>query len=93
MDEVDEATQIVGIGRRENAVAKIEDMAGAAGGLVQDPAGLIRGRLEWAEEQGRIEVALDGTVGHERPTVGEPDPPVEPDDVAAGIGHRPQQAC
>ena len=86
-----EPRQRVGVDRREDAVAEVEDVARTAGGAVEDVERLRLDDLPWSEQHGRIEVALHGAVGHLRPAGVERDAPVEPDHVAAGRGHLLEQ--
>ena len=80
------------VGLRQDAVAQVEDVAGLAAGGPQHPAGLRRGHLPGAQAQGGIEVALHGEARpHPAPGLVEGHPPVDPDDGAAGRGHRGQQ--
>ena len=43
------------------------------------------------EDQGRVEVALDGAVADQRDRVGERGAPVDADDVGTGLAHQPEQ--
>ena len=86
VDEIHEAAQDVGIGLGKDAMAEVEDVARAAAGEIEDPARRLLDVRPRSEEEGRIEVALDGSVADERPAVIESDPPVEADDVAPGLG-------
>src|SRR5436305_5468963 len=84
-----------GIRRRRlgnNAVAEIENVAGAAGGLVED---FLRAAADIGfvgEENERVEVALNGfSLADDFPGVVETDAPVDPDDLTAGFGEKGKQ--
>ena len=77
---------------RQNAVAKIKDVAGASGGAAQN---IFRSRLQLfpvGEQQHRIEIALHGaTMVEALPAFVERNAPVESDDVRARFFHGGQQ--
>ena len=66
VDEVDEPAEEIGVGLGQDAVAEVEDVARAAGGLVEDGQGAGPRRLPAREQAGRVEVALDAR-GRGRP--------------------------
>ena len=87
MDDVHEAGEVVGIGSREDAVPEVEDVARPAGGLAEDRPSVRGDRVERADEEAGVQVALDAAVmPDDVPARIEVDPPVEADDVAAGRG-------
>src|SRR5919198_1797121 len=92
VDELHQAAKVVRMRVRQYAVAQVEDVARAASGAAKD---VLRGRLHalpWAEEDRRVEVALDAPVLADlRPAAVERDAPVEADHVAARVAHRSQQ--
>ena len=69
MDEVDEASQVVRVGLGQDAVAEVEDVARPAARPREDPAGLLGDGVARAEQESRVEVALDGAVGDQRPAL------------------------
>ena len=75
--------EVVGVGAREDAVPQVEDVAGPPVVLGEDPAGRLLDALPGPQEQHRVQVPLDGPVADEPPALGQRDPPVEADDVAA----------
>ena len=72
VDEVDEGTDVVDGGLRQDAVSEVEDMARTSAGLGQDPPGLALDLLAGASRRTRIEVPLDGDA------VAEPLPGLDP---------------
>src|SRR5260370_21471699 len=58
----DQELQILERGRRQDPVAKVEDMAGLSAGTAQDVAGALPHKLRRSEEHRRVEVALDAAV-------------------------------
>ena len=69
---------------RQDAVTEIENVANAAGDASQYVVGLREHALHRAEQEGRIEIALDrAVVSDPLPRDVERDPPVHADDVAA----------
>ncbi len=91
--EIDEPAQVVGIGRRQHAMPEVEDVTRPATGLLQHPAGLSLGGIPRSRQQRGIQIALDGSIGNPGPSIGQLEPPVEPDDVATGLGHGLEQAA
>jgi hypothetical protein len=83
VDETGEASEIVRVRLRQDAMAEVEDVAVASAGLGEDPGSLTGRCVPSAKERGRVEVALHRPARHPSPAVGERDPPVETDDVAA----------
>src|SRR5690349_4571342 len=72
----------------EDAVAQVEDVAGAVGGLVENLFGAAADGFFVGEEDERVEVALDGAaLADGLPGVVEANPPVDADDVPTGFGH------
>ena len=77
--------------RRQDAVSEIEDVARAAGGAAQHVARAGEQAIARAEQQRRIEIALDAAVVADAlPRLVERDPPVGADHVAAGLAHHVQ---
>src|SRR5271157_236031 len=73
----------------KDAVAQIEDVAGASSGLAQNVFGARLEFLPIGEEQHRIEIALHGAFEAEAlPSGVERNAPVEANDVGAGFLHR-----
>lgn len=60
MDVIDEPEDMVDRGLGHDPVAEVEDVAGAPGGPIEDPAGPSLDFLDGAEEDRGVEVALDG---------------------------------
>ena len=92
MHQVDDPREHVRIGLGEHAVAEVEDVALGGGALGEDAADLAVDDVPAGEQQRRVEVAL------QRPgpaAAGGGDvqrqPPVDPDDVGAGLAHGAQQ--
>src|SRR6185437_4172615 len=78
----------------QDAVAEVEDMAGAAGGLVENRADAPANLGEAGEQRDRIEVALHAdAVAEAGPRLAKVDAPVQSDDVAAGLAHQLQQVA
>ena len=73
-------------------MAEVEDVALGGGALGEDAADLAVDDVPAGEQQRRVEVALQRPA---RPHAGGGDvqrqPPVDPDDVGAGLAHRAQQ--
>ncbi len=89
---LDELDDVFDRGAGDDAVAEVEDVAGAAGGGGEDfgDAGVedfLRG-----EEGDGVEVALDGdAVVEGAPGLVEGGAPVEAEDVAAGLAHEGEE--
>lgn len=84
--EVHKAADVIRRRGRENAVAEVENVAGAVGGLVEDYFCLTLDFGPGAQEQNGVEVTLDGyVVAQAGPAGVEVGTPVEADDVAAGV--------
>src|SRR5215207_8958391 len=78
MHGIDEGDGIFDWRLLHDAVAEIKDVAGAAGGLVEDRFGAAADFGRRGEEHERVEVALDGTVvPHGLPGVIQAHPPVD----------------
>src|SRR5581483_11827496 len=85
VDEVDETAKDVGVGLGVDAVPQVEDVARPSPRGGEDRPGLGLDLRPRPQEEPRVEVALDGSIlADPPPAVGEVDPPVEADDVAAG---------
>ncbi len=85
VNQIDQGANMVDGSLGQDAVSEVEDMAGAAGGLLEDSSGLAVDLIAWGQEYDRIEVPLNGdAVAESFPGLVELDPPVEPDDAAAG---------
>ncbi len=93
LDHLDDRLDVLYGRARYYAVAEVEDVAGASGGLSED---LLDAGFEdrfWGEERDRIKIALDGAcVVHLAPGFVERRAPVEADDVGAGFTHGWEQA-
>jgi hypothetical protein len=86
VDRFDKGDGIFGRGLGYDAVAKVEDVAGTTGGLVEDIFGTAADFGFVGEENKRIEVALDGAAFADGlPGVIESDAPIDPDYLAAGF--------
>ena len=84
MNHLDDGFYVIDGSLGENAVAEIEDMAGSARGLVEHGLHPALDLAAGSEEDGGVEVPLDSPVAtYFFPAVGEVDPPVEANDVAA----------
>src|SRR2546428_829678 len=71
--------------RGKDTVAEVEDVAGPAAGAGEDFVGRGEHAVERAEQQRRVEVALNGAVDADAvPRFVERRAPVRPDDVSAG---------
>ena len=76
-----------------DAVAEIENVAGAAGGLIENLSGAAPNLGFVGQQHERIEVALHGAVVADRlPGVVEPHAPIDADHLSAGFGQQRQQA-
>src|SRR3989442_3554026 len=62
LDELHQAAQVGRVGLRQDAVAEVEDVTGAPGGAAQDVPSPLLDPLPRAEQQGRVEVALDAPI-------------------------------
>src|SRR5208337_150604 len=83
-DEIAERFHIVHRSFRKNAVAEIEDVAGASAGLAQNVLGPRSKFLPIGEEEHRIEIALHCAFETEAsPSLVERNAPVEADDFSA----------
>ena len=92
LHEASQVLHIVDWGFGEDAVAEIEDVAGASGGAAENVFGARLQFLPVGEEQNRIEIALHGALVIEAsPAFVERDAPVEADDVRSGLFHRGQE--
>src|SRR5689334_16018774 len=86
MDVTRERLYVFDRRRRQDAVAEIEDMPGTAGGAREDVVRRGKHAVERAEQERRIEVALDAAVrANPLPRLVERRAPVGADDVAAGV--------
>src|SRR5580658_6271270 len=93
LDEVDDAEDGVYGGVGNDAVAEVEDVAGAAGGEREDLEDAGFEDLFGSEESDRVEVALHGGVVSDGAPAGvERDAPVEADDVGAGLAEGGKEA-
>src|SRR5258706_7845968 len=87
VDEVDEAAQQQRIGRGQDAMAEIEDVARPTRRLVEDAPRAVPRRLPAGQEASGVEVTLDPTVETDPPpSVGQAHAMVQPDDLSAGLG-------
>src|SRR3989442_223387 len=82
MDDLDDGLERLDRGLGQDAVAEVEDVAGAAGGAPQHVARPLEQHVARPEQQRRIEVALDRAVADVAPRPVQRDPPVDADDVA-----------
>src|ERR1700704_7053176 len=92
VDGVHQQLQIFERGRRQHSVAEVEDVARPSAGSAKNLAGALAHELGWAQQHGRIEVALNAAVLTETlPADIERHPPVEGDDIWAGRRDRLDQ--
>ena len=63
VDELGESGERRRIGRRQDAVPEVEDVAGPPGDGVEDPDGRPLDAVEGPEENGRVEISLHAVVG------------------------------
>src|SRR5882762_5718200 len=92
VDRVHQQLQIFERGRRQHSVAEVEDVARPSSGSAEDFASALAYELGWAQQHGRIEVALNAAVvAHTLPADIERHPPVERDDIWAGRRDRLDQ--
>ncbi len=69
-----------------DAMPEVEDMAWASSSLSQDPPGLTLDLLSWGEQEGGVEISLDGdAVPQPLPGLIQLDAPVQADHRAAGV--------
>ena len=68
----------------QDSVAEVEDVAGTACRAAEHVECFALDDFPRREEDGRIEVPLDGALGRVRPALVEGDPPVEAESVAPG---------
>ena len=88
VDGVDEREDVIDRRFGQDAVAEIEDVAGASGGLIENHLGTAANFGRLGEQRDRIEITLNGDIVAEpRPGLGEIDAPIETDDIAAGLAH------
>src|SRR5437867_11052214 len=93
VDEIDEPSDVVHRRFGEDAVPQVEDVAGAAGGAVEDRLGVAPNYLEVGKEDRRIEVPLDASLGADPfPRLVQRNPPIHADDVAPRLGHPLQKS-
>ena len=84
---VDQPSDLVGIGRRLDAVAEVEDVPRRRSGLREHPVGEVEELGGRRHERRRIEVSLDGDPGAEGSAgAGERQPPVDAGDVERQTG-------
>src|SRR5271170_2054863 len=77
----------------EDAVAQIEDVAGASGGESKNVFGARLQLLPIGKKQDGIEIALYGAAMFEiAPALVERNAPVETDDFGSGLTHRGEQS-
>ncbi len=87
MHRVDQCDRIINRRLREDAVAEVEDVAGAAGGLSENFGGAAADFGAVGEKHAGVEVALHGAVEADgAPGVVEANAPVDADDGAADGG-------
>ena len=92
MHRIDQCDGVLDRGLLDDAVAQVEDVAGAAAGLIEDLLGAAADFFGSAEQHERVEVALNGPVVADRlPGVIEPHASVDADHRAAGLGEERQQ--
>src|SRR6266508_2968579 len=88
VDELHELPEHGRFGVGQDAVAEVEDVPVAACDCFEDPERRGLSPLPGAEQEGGIEIPLDGAVrADDLPAALDRDPPVEADDVAADGGH------
>src|SRR3954470_17761446 len=92
VDERAQPSENGGVGLREDAVAEVEEVPGAARGSGEHVERRRLDPLPGAEEDGGIEIPLHAALEADLvPAAVEVDPPVEADHVAAGGGHVPEE--
>ena len=76
----------------EDAVAEVEDVAGAVGGLIEDLFSAAANGLFVGEEDERVEIALNSfCLADDFPGIVEADAPVDTDYLSAGFGEKRQE--
>ena len=92
MHQVDDVGEHAGVGVGQHAVAEVEDVPARGPALLDHPAHLAVDRRPVGEQHGGVEVALQRPPGPD-PAGGlvERHPPVDADDVGAGVADQRQQ--
>src|SRR3977135_3203101 len=84
MHRLDQQLKVFKRGWRHNAMAEIEDVAGAAARAPKPIAGPLTAQLRRSKQHGRIQVALDAVLSADPiPTTVQRQTPVERDDIRA----------
>ena len=92
MHDLDECLRVFRRDFGEDAVAEVEDVAGAMLGSREHLQRSAADRRDVGEQRDRIEVALNGDiVANGFPAVAQIDSPIEADDVAAPFTEQRQQ--
>src|SRR5205807_5173054 len=81
LDRLDQQLEILQRRVGKYAVAEVVDVAGAPAGPSQHVPGPLADQLGRAEQDGRVEVALDAALAEPGPAGVEADSPIERDDV------------
>src|SRR6266566_453490 len=92
-DGLDERLQVLERGIGKHAVTQVEHMTRAAACAPEDVARSFDHQLTWAEEERRVEVALDAVGAAQLvPALVERDAPVERNDIRTGRSDQQKQA-
>src|SRR6059036_284308 len=92
MHRLDEQLKILDVGLGQDAVAEIEDVTRSPRGATQDVARTLDHESGRSEQHGGVEIALHTALESKAaPTLVERNPPVEGNDVRAGLDDRLQQ--
>src|SRR6058998_2394782 len=92
MHRLDQELKILDAGLGQDAVAEIEDVTRSPRGATQDVARTLDHEPGRSEKHGGVEIALRTALESKAaPTLVERNPPVEGDDVRAGVDDRLQQ--
>src|SRR5260370_12540920 len=92
MHGIDECNHVIDWSLGKDSVSEVENVTGAAGGLIENRASARSDFANVGEQRDWIEVALHRDIMMEpRPRVGEIDAPIQPDHVAACFAHQLEQ--
>ncbi len=84
MNMPDQCLDDINRGLRQDAVTQVENVAGSAVGLAENPVGLASHLVHGPEQNGGIEVSLDRDIlAQPGPALVQLHSPIEPDDVSA----------
>jgi len=86
VDHLDQRLDLLGVHRRQQAMAQVEDVSGSTGGRIEYRLGPLTQHVQVGVETDRVEVALDRHVMADQvPAVGQIYPPVQALDLPAGL--------